>query len=77
MGAALALPVVDQYLRERDDCFSLKWCHFADERVTWSLSILNMETGVMNHNDECLMMSVFSEQAKINMTVVSCEINML
>lgn len=57
MGAVLALPVVDQYLRERDDCFLLKWCHCADhERVTsWLLSILNMETGIMNHNDGCLM----------------------
>lgn len=59
MGAALALPVVDQYLRERDDCFLLKWCHCADEKVTWSLSILNIETGVMNHNDLCLMMPGF------------------
>jgi len=49
----------------------------ADESVTWLLSILNMETGIMNHIDECLMMPAFSEQAKINMTVVSCEINML
>lgn len=77
MGAALALPVVDQYLRERDDCFSLKRCHCADEGFTWLLSILNMETGVMNYIDECLMMPAFSEQAKINMAVVSCEINML
>lgn len=77
MGAALALPVVDQNLRERDDCLSLKRCHCADEGFTWLLSILNMETGVMNYIDECLMMPAFSEQAKINMAVVSCEINML
>lgn len=45
IGAALGLPVVDQYLRERDDCFSLKWCHCADERVTWVLSPEHIKHG--------------------------------